>query len=194
MAGRGFSILVSVLALAATMLVSGPLRAQQNGPALFGSRDFEMDWLQAGSGRALRLRFFAARRILRIEALDGSGQVVLRDLEKGDVLVLVGEGQRGVYGQRGAPLRGLQIIPGDGRRTIAGEECREASAGSVAFCLTDDMIPLAMTEGGQEMMAQRLLRQPQNPALFTVPKETKILPMPGNSGAGYAGSLPGVPF
>jgi hypothetical protein len=46
-----------------------------------------------------------------------------------------------------------------------------------------------MEEGGAPFRAIRLLRQAQNPALFTVPKDAKIQPMPGSKAP-----VPGVPF
>lgn len=163
--------------------------AQQRGPQLFGHRDFEMDWVQGDGGKMMRVRYLAERHILRIEALDGSSQVMLRDLAKGDVLILVAEGQRGVYGSRGRPVIGMNVELSDATREVAGESCREARINGATICLSDDGIPLVMEEGGAPIRAIRLLRQAQNPALFTVPKDAKIQPMPGSSMP-----VPGVPF
>ncbi|CAN1556729.1 hypothetical protein MCEMSEM23_02442 [Rhabdaerophilaceae bacterium] len=186
---RIFPVLIVAALWLGVWLTGGSAQAQQAGAMLFGARDFEMDWVQAGNGQLLRLRYLSARRILRIEALDGSEQVMLRDLEKGDVLILVAEGKRGVFGHRVQPMRGLSFVPGEVVRSIAGEDCRETTLSGLTLCLSDDLIPLVVNDRGQEFIAQRLLRQAQNPALFTVPKDTKIQPLPGNSGP-----LPGIPF
>jgi hypothetical protein len=173
------------------VLVTGlsPVFAQTRGPQLFGFRDFEMDWVQGEGSSVYRLRYLAARHMLRIEALDGSAQVMLRDLVKGDILVLLSEGQRGIYGSRGRPVLGAPIEPGDVTRQIAGETCRVARVSGSVLCLADDGIPLAVEDGAAPVRATRLLRQAQNPALFTVPKDAKILPLPGGSR-----NVPGAPF
>ncbi len=183
---RPLRILAVLLALLAGL---APALAQQRGLTLFGNRDFEMDWVQGEGGKMIRVRYLAERRMLRIEALDGSGQVMLRDLAKGDVLILVAEGQRGIYGSRGRPVLGMTIEAGDALREVAGETCREARVNGAVLCLSDDGIPLIMEEGGVPVRAIRILRQTQNPALFTVPRDAKILPMPGSGMP-----VPGVPF
>ncbi|MCA3606014.1 MAG: hypothetical protein IOC55_09345 [Methylobacterium sp.] len=179
-------ILPVLLALLSGML---PAFAQGGGFALFGNRDFEMDGVQGDGGKMMRMRYLAERRILRIEALDGSGQVMLRDLAKGDVLILVQEGRQGIYGSRGRPIIGMAIVPGEATREVAGETCREARVNGATICLSDDGIPLVMEEGGTPIRAIRLLRQAQNPALFSVPKDAKIQPMPGSNAP-----VPGAPF
>lgn len=178
-----------LVTLFAALLGLSAAAAQTRAPQLFGHRDFEMDWMQGEAGKMMRVRYLAERRILRIEALDGSGQVMLRDLAKGDVLILVAEGQRGVYGSRGRPVIGMNVEPGEATREAAGETCREARINGATICLSDDGIPLIMEEGGAPIRAIRILRQPQNAALFTVPKDAKIQPMPGSSAP-----VPGVPF
>ncbi|MCU0819331.1 MAG: hypothetical protein MUF11_08480 [Beijerinckiaceae bacterium] len=178
-----------LLALLVVCLGLSPAFAQSRGLQLFGLRDFEMDWVQGEGGKMMRVRYLAERRILRIEALDGSGQVMLRDLAKGDVLILIAEGQRGIYGSRGKPVLGMAIEAGEATREVAGETCREARINGATICLADDGIPLVMEEGGAPVRAIRVLRQPQNPALFTVPKDAKIQPMPGSNAP-----VPGVPF
>lgn len=169
-------------------LLPTPLAAQNAGPALFGRQDFEMDWVDRQSGKTVRLRFLAERRILRIEALDGSQQAMLHDLQRGAVYVLVAEGQRGVYGREGTPLGNLAVVLGDQTRQIAGETCRDASVGGAQLCLSDDGVPLLVLQGEQQWQAERVLRQPQNPLLFALPKDAKIQPFPGG------GRAPGLPF
>lgn len=169
-------------------LLPASLTAQIAAPPLFGRQDFEMDWVDRQSGKAIRLRFWAERRILRIEAQDGSQQAMLHDLQRGLVFVLVAEGQRGVYGREGTPLGNLPIILGDQNRQIAQEMCRDASVGGAQLCLSDDGLPLLVLQGEQQWQAERVLRQPQNPALFSVPKDAKIQPFPGG------GRAPGLPF
>ncbi|MCA3632176.1 MAG: hypothetical protein INF16_05230 [Methylobacterium sp.] len=179
-------ILAVLLALLSGML---PAFAQGSGFTLFGNRDFEMDGVQGDGGKMMRMRYLAERRILRIEALDGSGQVMLRDLVNGDVLILVQEGRQGIYGSRGRPIIGMAVLPGEAVREVAGETCREARVNGATICLSEDGIPLVMEEGGAPFRAIRLLRQAQNPALFTVPKDAKIQPMPGSKSP-----VPDVPF
>jgi hypothetical protein len=163
--------------------------AQTGGPQLFGSRDFEIDGIQQNDGKAMRLRYLAARRILRMEMLDGSGQALLINFAQGDMLLLIGDGQRGVFGRRDAAIMSQRIIPADSTRDIAGEKCREASINGSPACLANDGVPLMLAGPAGEFVAQRVLRQPQNTALFTVAREAKIQPFPG-----YNGPLPAAPF
>jgi hypothetical protein len=114
---QSLRILPVLLALLSGML---PAFAQGSGFTLFGNRDFEMDGVQGDGGKMMRMRYLAERRILRIEALDGSGQVMLRDLAKGDVLILVQEGRQCIYGSRGRPIIGMNIVPGEAVREVAG--------------------------------------------------------------------------
>jgi hypothetical protein len=163
--------------------------AQSSGFQLFGHRDFEIDGVQQHDGKGMRLRYLAARRILRMEMLDGSGQALLINFAQGDMLLMIADGQRGVFGRRDAGIISQRIVPADATRGIAGEQCREASINGSAACLADDGVPLMMAGPQGEFVAQRVLRQPQNPALFTFAKEIKIQPFPG-----YSGPLPTAPF
>lgn len=158
-----------------------PALGQDRGFVLFGHRDFEMDAVQGDGGKMVRLRYLAEKRMLRIEALDGSDQVMLRDLAQGDVLILVAEGQRGVYGTRARPILGSNVVPGEATREVAGETCRDARVNGATICLANDGIPLVMEEGNAPVRAIRLLRQTQNPALFAPPRDAKILPLPGST-------------
>lgn len=170
-------------------LLAGVAMAQSGGFQLFGHRDFELDGIQQQDGKPMRLRYLAARRILRMEMLDGSGQAMLINFAQGDVLLVVAEGQRGVFGRRDSAIASQRVIPADGIREIAGEKCREASINGTPACIADDGVPLVMSGPQGEFVAQRVLRQPQSVALFTVSKETKIQPFPG-----YNGPLPTAPF
>lgn len=163
--------------------------AQSGGFQLFGQRDFEMDGIQQHDGKGMRLRYLAARRILRMEMLDGSGQAMLINFAQGDMLLLIADGQRGVFGRRDAAISSQRVIPADATRDIAGEKCREASINGSPACIADDGVPLMLAGPQGEFVAQRVLRQSQNPALFTFAKEIKIQPFPG-----YNGPLPAAPF
>lgn len=184
------SSVFTLAALCSAVLAAVPgVLAQSTGMPLFGQRDFEMDGIQQQDGKAMRLRYLAARRILRMEMLDGSGQAMLINFAQGDMLLLLAEGQRGVFGRRDAAIIRQQVIPSEGTREIAGEPCREASINGSPACIANDGVPLMMAGPQGEFVAQRVLRQPQSPALFTVAKETKIQPFPG-----YSGPLPAAPF
>ncbi|MBN8534750.1 MAG: hypothetical protein J0L51_11755 [Rhizobiales bacterium] len=163
--------------------------AQPAGFQLFGHRDFEMDGIQQQDGKAMRLRYLAARRILRMEMLDGSGQALLINFAQGDMLLLIADGQRGVFGRRDAAISSQRVVPADATRDIAGEKCREASINGSPACIADDGVPLMLAGPQGEFVAQRVLRQPQSPALFTFAKEIKVQPLPG-----YNGPLPAAPF
>lgn len=176
------------MALLIAAVASGA-SAQSGGFQLFGHRDFEMDGIQQQDGKAMRLRYLAARRILRMEMLDGSGQAMLINFAQGDVLLLVAEGQRGVLGRRDGAIVSQRVVPADGIREIAGEKCREASVNGTPACIADDGVPLMLSGPQGEFVAQRVLRQPQSPGLFTVAKDTKIQPFPG-----YNGPVPAAPF
>lgn len=184
------SSVFTLAALCSALLALAPgVVAQSGGMPLFGQRDFEMDGIQQQDGKAMRLRYLAARRILRMEMLDGSGQSMLINFAQGDLLLLIADGQRGVFGRRDSAILNQRVIPSDGTRSIAGEPCREARINGSPACIADDGVPLMLSGPQGEFVAQRVLRQPQNPALFTIAKETKIQPFPG-----YNGPLPAAPF
>jgi hypothetical protein len=157
---------------------------QPRGPQMFGARDFEMDWRMEPGNRAIRLRYQAELRRLRIEALDGSAQTMLKDLEKGDVLILVDEGRRGVFAAQGQPAPRSFGAPSGRIRTIAGEQCQDFEMSGAVLCLSNDGIPLGVTQGEQQINAERLVRQTQNPALFAPPKDAKPKPIPGRNNTG----------
>lgn len=160
------------------VILATPAFAQDNGRVLFGQRDFEMDWRVDPAGRRIRLRFQGATRRLRIEPHDGSDQVMIRDFVKGDILVLVAEGRKGVYGAKTAPL-GPFRSEGIGRlREIVGEACREIATEGRTMCLTDDGIPVEIVLGGQTIRAESLARRSQHPALFEPPKDVPVKPIP----------------
>jgi hypothetical protein len=181
LAWRAGAVIPPALLLAA-FLSAMAAGAQEPGRFLFGTRDFEMDWRAEAGGRPMRLRFLGARRLLRMEPLDGSDQVMLRDLATGTVHVLIGEGRGGVHAGRAPPLGPFRPDGIGEIRTIAGEACREMRAGPERFCLTDDGIPLEMANAREHYVAERLLRRAQAPALFEVPKEPKPKPIPGLPG------------
>lgn len=182
-----FTLLLAMASAITALLV--PLEASAQGRQLFGARDFEMDWSTSG-GKTLRVRYLAAAKRVRLEALDGSGEAMVKDLARGDVFVLVAEGQRGVYAAKAEPMRGLNGNLTERVREIAGEKCRDMAGGSVTLCLSDDGIPLVVEENGQILSATRIVRQAQSPALFQPPKDAKMQPMPGRG----ANSLPKLPF
>lgn len=188
-AWRLFSVWRLGLTLGVLFAAALPAPGQSNGFQLFGRADFEMDAVQVADGRPLRLRYLAARRILRIEALDGSGEAMLIHITQGDIFVVVGGGQGGVFARRDRAIASWPVEAEDATRNIAGEICREARMDGGPACIADDGVPLMLGGPSGEVIAQRVLRQPQSPALFTLPKETKIQPFPG-----YRGPLPAVPF
>lgn len=179
-----FAVMVALLG----QVAPSPAHAQERH--LFGARDFEMDWQLEPGGRILRLRFLAAQRRLRIEMLDGSDQVMLRDLAKGDVVVLVAGGAKGAYGTKVAPMAAFRPEAIGETREIAGETCRDFTIQGQVLCVSDDGIPLAVEFGAGRLMARKLLRQGQHPALFELPKGTALKPMPGES----ADKVPKLPF
>ncbi|KAF0231041.1 MAG: hypothetical protein FD175_910 [Beijerinckiaceae bacterium] len=183
---------VSGFFLVAALLtgVVGPLMAQTPQKTLFGTRDFEMDWQLAPAGKVLRVRFSAATKRLRIEALDGSEQVMLRDLVKGDIVILIAQGQKGAYAQTSPPLAPFAPQEVGGTREIAGNPCREFSVQGQKLCVTDDGIPVGVDFGTGSLTAQSLVRQAQHPALFLVPKDLVLKPVPGSG----ANTLPKLPF
>jgi hypothetical protein len=170
-------------------LMSAAAFAQTGGFQLFGQRDFELDGIQQQDLKPMRLRYLAARRILRLEMLDGTGQALLINFPQGDILMVPADLRRGVFGRKDGAIASQRVVPADGVRDMAGEKCREASINGAPACIADDGVPLMMAGPQGEFVAQRVVRQPQNPALFTVPKETKIQPFPG-----YRGPLPAPPF
>lgn len=102
-----------------------------------------------------------------------------------------------------------QVI-GNGRRlgtdTVAGEPCQlwemdeaknGANGGPVIACLARDNIPLRtemMVEGKRRVVMEvtELKREPQDPALFTVPANVQVMKMPKGA-AGALHSIPGMP-
>ena len=164
--------------------------AQTAGRQLFGARDFEMEWRVEPQGKQMRVRFLATARRVRVEALDGSGEAMVKDLARGDVIVLVDEGRKGVYTARAAPMGAFSGAPSENMREIAGEKCRDFVMDGGTYCLSQDGIPLVVQQSGQTMTAQRVLRQAQNPALFAPPRDAKPKPMPGRD----ASSMPKLPF
>ncbi|MGL5446883.1 MAG: hypothetical protein ACRDBL_06200 [Rhabdaerophilum sp.] len=163
--------------------------AQTSGFQLFGRADFEIDAIQPNDGKSIRMRYLAARQILRLETLDGSAQAMLINFPQGDMLLMVAEGRRGVFGRRDAAISSQRVLPSDATRMIAGESCREATINGSPACIANDGVPLKFRGPNGDVLAQRVVRQPQNAALFTVPKETKIQPFPG-----YSGPVPAAPF
>jgi hypothetical protein len=153
--------------------------AQQPQRFLFGTRDFEMDWRDETSGKRVRLRFLGAGRKLRIEALDGSNQVMIRDLASGEIAVLLDGGKAGLHAGKSEPLGAFNPDGAGELREIAGETCREFTAGPERFCLTDEGIPLELVSAREHFVAERLIRQAQAEILFTVPKDKPAKPIPG---------------
>lgn len=148
---------------------------------LFGARDFEMDWRAEPTGRRMRLRFHGESRRLRIEALDGSEEVLIKDFAKGDVFVMIAEGKKGIYGTKGAPAAPFRPESAGELQQIAGETCRDLGREGRVFCLTDDGIPVEIRVGAERIVAERLLRQAQNAALFELPKGVPVKAMPPNA-------------
>lgn len=172
-----------VAGMAAPVLAQQP-PAQPSGLQLFGSRDFEMDWRMQQGNRMVRLRYSAELKRLRIEALDGSGQAMLKDLAGGGVTILVDEGRKGVFAAPGQPMpRGFGSPTGE-IRSILGEQCQDFDLEGARLCLSRDGIPIGVTQRGEVIVAERLVRQAQNPALFLPPKDAKPQPIPGRAGTG----------
>jgi hypothetical protein len=155
-----------------------PAQAQQGAPVLFGRADFEMEWKVEPLKLVLSARYLAARRIMRLEILDGTSRVILRDLGTGEAQLLIAQGQKGAYSFKAAPMGRFTPGPPTGSQTIGNEECREFSSGPASLCLTDDGIPLKMTFPEGSLTASRLLRQPQLPAMFELPAGVQAKPLP----------------
>ena len=187
--GKSFAFL---LGLATAGLSSGVSAVSAQTPTrnLFGNADFEMDWQLEPQNKTLRVRFSAATRRLRLEALDGSQQVMLRDLVKGDVVILIAQGQKGAFAQKTPPLGPFQPQGVGEARQIAGQTCRDFMVQGQKLCVTDDGIPVAVEFGETRITAKSLMRQAQHPALFQVPKELKLQPLPGAA----ANTVPKLPF
>lgn len=160
--------------------------AQGSNPVLFGKRDFEMDWTVEPGAKMLRFRYHGATQRLRIDSMDGSEQTMHRDLAKGHVVVLIANGTKGAFAGSARPIGRFQPDAVGEMRTVAGESCREFSAGGQTLCVTDDGIPVMADFGNGQGMAQRLLRETQPAALFDLPKGLKPKPLPG----GGANSIP----
>lgn len=169
---------------------AGLLAAQDGAPRLFGKADFEMEWRLFPQNNTLRVHYDAARQRLRIEALDGSDQVMIRDLVTGKVAVLVAGGKRGAYGTTAKPLGAFRPEAIGEIRSVAGQECRDFAFEGRRMCVTDDGIPVEVDLGEGKLVATRLMRRAQHPALFDVPKDITLKPIPGAN----PGVLPGVPF
>lgn len=150
----------------------------QSGPVIFGRQDFEMEWKTEPMKAILSVRYLAARRLLRLEPLDGSARAMVRDLATGDALLLVAQGQRGAYRTKAAPLGAFRPEGGGEIRKVGPEECREFASGPVTLCLSDDGIPLIIGFPEGKLTASRLLRQPQLPAFFEAPKGVEVKPLP----------------
>lgn len=167
-----------------------PVSASAQNLMLFGKADFEMDWMLEPAGKLIRVRFSAATRRLRLEMQDGSDQVMLRDLAKGDVIVLIAQGTKGAYAQKGKPMGPFVPQEFGEVREIIGQKCRDIVSEGQKFCLTDDGIPLSVDLGSVRLVARALLKQAQPAPLFLVPKDIALKPMPG------AGSdtVPKLPF
>ena len=182
----------SGILLAACVLLAGasPSHAQNGARMLFGTKDFEMDWFLEPAGKLLRVRFMAATKRLRIEAMDGSEQVMLRDLVRGNVVILIAQGTKGAFTQKAPPMTPFTPEDIGEIREIAGNPCRDFGVQNQKFCVTDDGIPVEVDFGNGKLTARSLLRQGQFPALFEVPKGLVLQPMPG---AGKD-TMPGLPF
>jgi hypothetical protein len=178
--------------LATCLLLAGgsQLHAQNSAKILFGNKDFEMDWHLEPAGKLLRVRFLAATKRLRIEAMDGSEQVMLRDLMRGDVVILIAQGQKGAFTQKSAPMAPFAPQEMGETREIAGQTCRDFGVQGQKFCVTDDGIPVEVDFGNGKLTARSLVRQAQHPALFQVPKGLVLKPLPG---AGKE-TMPALPF
>jgi hypothetical protein len=180
-----------VVAAVSPALAQGGLAPQQTeGPQLFGMADFEMEWRLSPQEKVLRVQFLAAKRRLRIEALDGSDQVMLRDLVTGKVVILVTNGARGAFGTMAKPLAAFRPDSVGELREVAGNQCRDFMQEGRKLCVTDDGIPVEVDFGGGVLSATRLMRRAQVPALFEVPADLTLKPVPGDN----AGALPQVPF
>lgn len=184
---RGRRLCLAGLAL---LVPTMPLLAQDGAPRLFGKADFEMEWRLFPQNNTLRVLYEAARQRLRIEALDGTDQVMIRDLVTGKVAVLVAGGKRGAYGTMAKPLAAFRPETIGEIRSVAGQECREFGFEGRKMCVTNDGIPVEVDLGEGKLVATRLMRKAQHPALFDVPKEVTLKPVPGAN----SGVLPGVPF
>lgn len=177
LAGR----VLASLAVAACALLPEAALAQGNNPVLFGNRDFEMDWTLQPGAKMLRFRYHGATQRLRIDMLDGSDQTMHRDLAKGHVVVLIANGTKGAFAGMTRPIGAFQPEQIGEIRTIAGEPCREFSAGGQTLCVTADGIPVMVDFGNGQGVAQRLLREVQPAALFELPKGLKPKPLPGGA-------------
>lgn len=155
-------------------------------PVLFGQRDFEMEWQMEPGNKLLRFRFHASTRRLRIDALDGSGQTMLRDLAKGTVVVLVANGAKGTYAGSVKPMGPFQPQQVGELQMIAGEPCRDFVLDGQTLCLTADGIPVMLDFGSGKATAQRLIRETQPVAFFDLPPGLTPKPLPGNG----PGSIP----
>lgn len=167
-----------LFALAIALMAPVPAQAQQGAPVLFGRADFEMEWKVEPLKLVLSARYLAARRMMRMEILDGTSRAVLRDLGSGDAHLIIAQGQKGVYKFKAAPMGHFSPGAPTGSQTIGNEECRDFASGPVLLCLTDDGIPLKMTFPEGSLTASRLLRQPQAPALFELPQGAQPKPLP----------------
>jgi hypothetical protein len=173
-----------------SVFLSSGACAQGAQPTLFGKADFEMEWQLQPQAKLLRVQFLAEKRRLRIEMLDGSDQAMIRDLASGKVAVLVANGTKGAYGSMARPMGAFRPEAVGEVREIIDNKCRDFRFQSRLLCITDDGIPLEVDLGGARLTATRLLRKSQLPALFEVPKELVLKPVPGST----AGPLPSIPF
>jgi len=168
----------AIVAFLGALASAAPAQAQQEAPRLFGRADFELEWKVEPVGIVLSARYLAARGLMRLEVLDGQSRAVVRNLFTGDALYVIGHGQGGVYSYK-APAIGLFQPESPGEMSQVGpEQCRNFDAGGVSLCITDDGIPLKMTFPEGTLTASRLLRQPQHPAMFELPKGVEAKPLP----------------
>lgn len=167
-------LIAATLALSFSM----PVLAQQEGPVLFGRQDFEMEWKVEPLGLVLSARYLAARGLMRLEVLNGNSQAVVRNIFSGEALYIIGQGTGGAYAYKAPPLGRFQPGPPGEIQQVGPEQCRDFDAGGVTLCITDDGIPLKMTFPEGALTASRLLRQPQHPALFELPKGIEAKPLP----------------
>lgn len=176
-------------AAAALVLLSGAGAAAQEALP-WAQADYEAEWRIASLGHVVTVRYSAQAKKLRFELNDPKGTVVVKDLAGGGVLVSEGDGKAGVKAGRGQPLGLPAQNPTGARRQIAGESCAVHGIGPAELCLSADGVLLAVSAGEERIEALRVIRKPQDPALFAPPEGAPVTPLPG----GAEGGTPLLPF
>lgn len=177
-----------MLAAAGLIASVAPPAAQASIP--WAQADYEAEWRFSSESRIVTVRYAAGLRKLRFELNDPARTALVKDLVSGRVLVFTGTGEAGAREGRSQPFALPPAAPTGETLSIGGEVCAIHRFEAARLCVTADGVLMQVRAGDQEITALRVIRKPQDAALFAPAGNGPVTPLPG----GAAGGVPLLPF